>query len=358
VNYIRHLNAFFTCIKTDDRLSSSHVSLYMALFQYWNFNRFGNPFSIYRENIMQLSKLSKNTYHKCVKELHEAKYIYYHPSASKFQAVRISIVRLDKEEEPKTRYHQLDLFDMAPGFSPGIKIETGTVPNQRPHSPNNKTDTVPNLGHIIKPNSKTENSVTNTPIGFGEPDKKIKKGMGSPRVLKSIPAIAEIEAYFRENNYPVAEAHKFFHYNNAKNWMLTDKIPITNWKSLALKWMLNPVSEHSNSTPAKHSVEEEISYLYECFLEGKKIFHQITEDHFIHLNLVLDEEIMQQAKQQRIKDIEGSNQYSIGQIWQAYLTNNPNNPLVQKDQPNVMELAKRIAVIKHFHSQKNKQHEH
>src|SRR5688500_1091583 len=55
MNYIRHLNTFFSHVKTDTRLTSSHVSLYMALFQYWNFNRFQNPFSIYRENIMQLS---------------------------------------------------------------------------------------------------------------------------------------------------------------------------------------------------------------------------------------------------------------------------------------------------------------
>ncbi|MBK8088907.1 MAG: hypothetical protein IPK31_13720 [Chitinophagaceae bacterium] len=67
---------------------------------------------------------------------------------------------------------------------------------------------------------------------------------------------------------------------------------------------------------------------------------------------------MQQAKQQRIKDIECSNQYSIGQIWQAYLTNDPNNPLVKKDEPNVIDLAKRIAVIKHFQSQKNQTNEH
>ncbi|RXK59201.1 hypothetical protein ESA94_13755 [Lacibacter luteus] len=363
MNYIRHLNAFFTCIKTDDRLSSSHVSLYMALFQYWNFNRFGNPFSIYRENIMQLSKLSKNTYHKCVKELHEAKYIYYHPSASKFQAVRISIVRLDKEEEPKTRYHQLDLFDIAPGdiapgFSPRVKSETGRVANLRPSSTNTKTDTVSNMGHIIKPNSKTENSVTNTPNSFDKPDRKRKKETGSPRVLKSIPAIAEIEAYFRENNYPVAEAHKFFHYNNAKNWMLTDKIPITNWQSLALKWMLNPVTENSNSTPAKPSVEEELSYLYESFLEGNKIFHQVTAEHFKHLALTLGDDVLNKAWAERINQLTGTNQHSLSQLWQAYQTNDPSNPLVQQDKPNFILLAKRIAVIKHFYSQKNKQHEH
>src|SRR4051794_21843333 len=103
MNYIRHMNAFFNHIKSDHRLSAPHVSLYMALFQYWNFNRFNNPFSIYRENIMQLSKLSKNTYHKALRQLHEYKYIYYHPQTSKFQPVRISVVRLDIEEQAPSR---------------------------------------------------------------------------------------------------------------------------------------------------------------------------------------------------------------------------------------------------------------
>src|ERR1044071_10393078 len=119
MNYIRHFNAFFSFVRSDNRLTSSHVSPYLALFQYWNFNRFQNPFSIYRENVMQLSKIgSKNTYHKCMKQLHEAKYILYYPSPSKFQVVRISIVRLDAQEEKPTRFKQLDLFVSAEPSTP------------------------------------------------------------------------------------------------------------------------------------------------------------------------------------------------------------------------------------------------
>ena len=111
MNYIRHMNSFFTIVKNDVALTSSHISLYMALFQYWNYNRFQNPFPVYRENIMNLSKIgSKNTYHKCIKELHEARYIYYHPSPSKFLPVKVSIGRLDIQEERVSRYKQLGRF--------------------------------------------------------------------------------------------------------------------------------------------------------------------------------------------------------------------------------------------------------
>jgi hypothetical protein len=85
----------------------------MALFQYWNFNRFQNPFPIYRDNMMKQSKIgSKNTYHKCIKDLHQLKYINYHPSGSKFLPVKVSVARLDVPEEPVTRYRQLELFSV------------------------------------------------------------------------------------------------------------------------------------------------------------------------------------------------------------------------------------------------------
>lgn len=318
---------------------------------------------------MQLSKLSKNTYHKCVKELHEAKYIYYHPSPSKFQAVRISIVRLDKEEEPKTRYHQLDLFDMAPGalasgLSPRVKIETGTVTNSRPHSPNSKTDTVSNLGHIIKPNNKTERNIP-TPDFFEEGDEIQKKKTGPARVPNSIhgdlpSALAEVEEYFQQHNHPISEATKFYNHYKSLGWKIQGKTPIEDWKPLVEKWMTNAKkwngpTEPKSVGPQQKEASNEIQYLYDCFLEGKKIFHQITEDHFIQLNLVLDEEIVQQAWQQRINQLSGTNQYSLGQLWQAYLTNDPTNQLVQQDNPNLILIAKRIAVIKHFQQQKNNQ---
>ena len=123
MNYIKHLNAFFSIVKQDNRLTASHVSLYLALFQYWNFNRFQNPFPVYRENIMQLSKIgSKNTYHKCIRELHECKYIYCHPDTQKYQPVKISMVPLDKLVAQDR--NQLDLFSTKIDKQPCPNIDT------------------------------------------------------------------------------------------------------------------------------------------------------------------------------------------------------------------------------------------
>jgi hypothetical protein len=368
MNYIRHLNAFFSYVKTDQRLTASHVSLYLALFHYWNFNRFSNPFSIYRENIMQLSKLSKNTYHKCLKELHAAQYIYYHPSPSKFQAVRISVIKLEKGEEATSQYKQLDLFT-------GHKIETDSVANLGLISPNIKTDTVANLRHIYKLNYKQENSVCNTPtknfekIDEEEKKKDIVPGVPNlrhnelstsfelPRSLErgtKNPTLSQIEEFFTHHQYSLEEAKKFFLYNEGKNWMLTEKLPIKNWQSLAHKWMLNvsPAGGGVRHSADGGGKERELKFLYDSFLEGKEIFKHIKSDHFKQLQLQLTDEILNQAWKQRINQLTGTNQHFLEELHKAYRTYNPENELVKRDRPKFISLAKRLAVLNHFHQLK------
>lgn len=361
MNYVRHLNAFFALVRSDQRLTSSHVSLYMALFQYWNFNRFHNPFSIYRDNIMQLSKIgSKNTYYKCIKELHAAKYIYYHPSVNKFHLVRISIIPLDVQPELPSRYKQLDLFS--------TENDTAPVPKEVLVSTNNDTVPVPKSVHILKPNSTKQKTVCNTPVDFLKDNgRRNEENNGSRRVPKSvhdtvqttlrlskgddIPTLSAVEELFIKQNYPVDEAKKFFLYNQGKNWMLTDKMKIKDWQALAHKWMLNIKSKSKQVQAAVQTntdLARDMQFLYESFLEGKKVFQHITTDHFQHLHLTLTDELIQQAYQQRTEQLSGSNQFSLGQLWQAYLKGNKENPLLIKDNPNLISLAKRIAVLRHF----------
>jgi hypothetical protein len=388
MNYIRHLNAFFSFIRSDKRLTSSHVSLYMALFHYWNFNRFNNPFSIYRDNIMQLSKLSKNTYHKCIKELHEAKYIYYHPSPSKFQAVRISVIRLDKEEPPPTRYKQPDLF-LSPhllqgdlGGGSGHKIETSSVANLSQTSPNIKTDTVANLGHIYKPNfnkqretpthevfkrnDKIQNAINDFTAGGKFPSPKGEGGRhrrtdeadmvaGVPNP-GHIPSLQEVQSFFEERKYSDAEAIKFFNHYQALHWKLQGITPILDWKPLVEKWMQNAKKwdiSPSGGGRGRSDSEKDLQYLYDSYLDGKNIFQYLLPEHFDQLKLELNDDLMQYARQKRINQVSGTNQHSLTELWKAYLSGDPNNELVLKDKPILIALAKKLAVINHFHKLKN-----
>jgi hypothetical protein len=92
VNYIQHMNAWYTKIQADDRLNPSHISLYIALFQMWNINRFQNPISISRDETMRVSKIgSRTTYLKCLKELSAWEYIEYFPSQNPFKGSLVHI---------------------------------------------------------------------------------------------------------------------------------------------------------------------------------------------------------------------------------------------------------------------------
>ena len=101
MNYIRHLTGFYDKIQQDERLNPTHISLYLALFQFWNINHFQNPISISRNEMMRLSKISAlGTYHKCIKELQNFGYIEYIPS---FNPYKGSLVNLYNFENPEVQ---------------------------------------------------------------------------------------------------------------------------------------------------------------------------------------------------------------------------------------------------------------
>jgi len=86
MNYIKHLTGFFDKVVNDTTLNPTHISLYIALFQFWNCNRFRNLISISRDEVMRISKIcSKATYHKRLKKIHALGYIKYEPSYNPYR---------------------------------------------------------------------------------------------------------------------------------------------------------------------------------------------------------------------------------------------------------------------------------
>lgn len=104
MNYIKHLTGFFGKVVQDKNLNPSHISIYIALFQFWNFNRFKNPVSISRDEVMRLSKIySKATYHKCMKTLHSTGYIDYQPSYNPFIGSQVIMINFAEELKPLSK---------------------------------------------------------------------------------------------------------------------------------------------------------------------------------------------------------------------------------------------------------------
>ena len=99
MNYIRHLTGFYDKIQQDERLNPTHISLYLALFQFWNLNHFQNPISISRNEMMRLSKISAfGTYHKCIKELQTFGYIEYIPSFNPYKGSLVNLYNFENSD--------------------------------------------------------------------------------------------------------------------------------------------------------------------------------------------------------------------------------------------------------------------
>ncbi len=278
MNYIRHLSAFFfRHTKRDTRLNANHISLYLALFQYWNLNRFQNPFPITRDEVMAISGIgSKNTYHKCLKELHQYGYIYYRASLSKFQKSNIHIVKLDTENAGK-ELQQLDLFGIKnepptlPNTvqvkaSPSINFDTVPVSNLTGMCPKIKTVSVPYLGLLIKHkhtnNKKEVDAQARTQKIFSKnhllqkcinafgvvpysihsaPPLQVAHSPNPPagNAIGSCPTFSDVLGFFNQHQYPAVEAHKFFHHYQSNGWLVAGKTPMQHWPASAHKWMLN-----------------------------------------------------------------------------------------------------------------------
>lgn len=108
MNHSQHLNGFFDRILQDSTLNPTHISLYIVLFLFWDSNRFLNPISITRDEVMRISKISsKATYHKCIRELDIKGYVKYEPSFNPYKGSLVFLVDFsewrEREELAETR---------------------------------------------------------------------------------------------------------------------------------------------------------------------------------------------------------------------------------------------------------------
>lgn len=147
MNYIRHLNGFFEKAEDDENLTAYHISLYMSLFRQWNLNRFRNPFPIDREELMRFSRIgSKNTYARCMKQLHQWGYIHYAPTGNFHTGRKVSCTRFDTGSETRSdtgsETRSKTRSDTGTGTRTGTRSETPNININNTNSINrNKQET-------------------------------------------------------------------------------------------------------------------------------------------------------------------------------------------------------------------------
>jgi hypothetical protein len=94
---------FSTAIE-DSRLSTSHLSLLIALFCCWQKMACTSSFIVKRSDLMRCSHISStSTYHKCIKDLILFNYIKYEPSFDCRTGTKVSWLRDYTSEIPPVK---------------------------------------------------------------------------------------------------------------------------------------------------------------------------------------------------------------------------------------------------------------
>lgn len=254
MNYIKHLTGFFEKVVIDKALNPTHVSLYMALFQFWNCNRFKNPISINRDEVMRISKISsKATYHKCLKNLHSLGYINYEPSYNPFKGSHVILFNFSEDLKPTPKSERKLKNE------PLIEPVSEQALNKSYTSDETITEqaVVPSINYINNTNSSNNKNVANLneqAKNFEEINNEDLKNENSKEEKSSAkkeeklqPSIEEVKSYFQANNFPELEAQKFFNYFSSVGWLVGGKIPMIDWQAAAQNWIINSVNFNLNS---------------------------------------------------------------------------------------------------------------
>ena len=95
---LQPVDNFFTAIADDARISTTHISLYMALLKLWNEGGGRNPIQVFSKIVMPICKISGiATYHKCIRELHDYGYIKYTPSFYRSSGSAVFLIGLKSD---------------------------------------------------------------------------------------------------------------------------------------------------------------------------------------------------------------------------------------------------------------------
>jgi len=254
MNYIRHLNGFFNRVVQEDRLNPTHISLYLSLFQVWNLNRFENPISISRSEMMKVSKICANaTYHKVMKDLHNFGFIQYKPSYNPFRGSEVVLVQLDDEQVHEMNGNRTKRRTKNEQGLNGYhtKIETSSEPINEPYI--NNTNIINNK-HAYEPADENTSSnfdrANSTEKTVSHSTDNVQSKTGGRPVCRNereyggaampIPtSVEEVRVFFEEEKSTKVEAEKFYNYFKSNGWKVGGRAPMKDWQAAARNWILN-----------------------------------------------------------------------------------------------------------------------
>jgi hypothetical protein len=203
--------------------------MYLALFLIWNHNRFQNPLSINRSEVMKISKIgARATYHKCMTELHQWGYLKYVPSHNPLKGSLIY------------------LFNFGTSSEQVVSQLGGQLPSQV-------------LGPSINIiNNKKQLNITN----IDEVDSKIDQQPKAKGKIFIPPSLEDAILFFKEKNKTDLDAEKFFNHFESNGWLVGGKSKMKNWQAAARNWILNSekFTQSKTNKPGNLNVNQNKDY--------------------------------------------------------------------------------------------------
>ncbi len=247
MNYIKHLTGFFIRIAHEETIYPTHISLYLALFQSWNINRFKNPITISRDEMMKASRIaSKATYHKCIKELQNMGFIEYNPSYNPYSGTEVNIIALGEgavfKKQNTSSNNETTPSTNEQAIGKGIEqVDEPYIYNNIQTFKNNKNI---DIGTNFQNLNKNQ---------FLEATEKEKK---SSAKKKERPSLEMVKEFFNSQEYSEFEAERFFNYYTSNGWLIGGKTKMQDWQAAARNWMLN-TSKFTINLPQTIPIKEQ-----------------------------------------------------------------------------------------------------
>ena len=278
MNYIKHLTGFFNRIALENSLNPTHISLYLALFQCWNVNRFKNPIIISRDEMMKGSKIaSKATYHKCIKELQRLNFLDYFPSYNPYSGTQVFMMNFSEgnnfsQNSSDTTSSNNDptrlFFKPSKPKNESVNSNVAEQVNELPYIYNNK-QTLKNDKNIDR-DTNFQNFNEDLFLKNETAEQKEKSSAKKEKVKS--PPLESVKEFFKFQNFTEFEAERFFNYYSSIGWLIGGKTKMKDWQAAARNWMLNtpkfkinlpnPSTQKANPQPRAYNLNTTIDKNY------------------------------------------------------------------------------------------------
>ncbi|RAR46460.1 hypothetical protein B0I10_11919 [Flavobacterium lacus] len=171
-------------------------------------------------------------------------YINYQPSFNPFRGSHVILINFEQEQTTITQDATTSFFKQDNETVAGqpLALEQTNI------GTGNEQALVPSLNNTNSTNNRNgENKIEKIKKSEKEyvEKKEIEtktteeKKFHKKRKAFTEPTIHETVAYFKEQNHPESEAHKFYNYFASIGWLVGGKTPMVNWNAAANSWILN-----------------------------------------------------------------------------------------------------------------------